>query len=182
MKRSVFDSCVRATLNENSISPRFAHYARSVLKAQNSRCDQRLGSSRRIFPKKTLCIDDLERSEMKCKNCQTILPDEAIACWKCGTKVERPATTAPRKKEKPDILIVAAAFIIAAVFFACLGWSIPFMVWGMITSSAKNSQWSDLMGVVSGISFVATTIAIFGGVWWGSYWLIKNVTVKSSGK
>ncbi len=113
---------------------------------------------------------------MICANCQTILPDEALACWKCGTQFAAPPAIAPAKKTEPDILLVIFTFIASVGFFACAGWSVPFAVWGMISTAAKDSpQWSGWVGILSGISFVVMTIACFGGFWWGSYWVIKRV-------
>lgn len=111
-----------------------------------------------------------------CANCQTALPDEAVACWKCGTQVAAPATSTLPQKPEPDILLVLLTFIAAAAFFVCAGWAVPFTVWGMISTAAKDSpQWSDLLGILGGLAFIVTTIACFGGFWYGAYWVTKRV-------
>ncbi len=122
---------------------------------------------------------------MICEHCQTTLPDQAIACWKCGKPVAAlaapttptaPAVQAPTSKSEPDVLIVILAFALSAILFVCMGWAIPFTVWGKISGIATDyPQWSNLIGIISGISFVIATIGFLGGVWWGSYWLITRI-------
>jgi ribosomal protein L40E len=111
---------------------------------------------------------------MICENCRTTLPDDAIACWKCGARLAPPA-----RQAGPDVLLAILTFVIAGALFACVGWSVPFTVWGLINSAAKDSpQWSGVLGIVSGMAFVLAALAFFGGVWWGSYWLIARLTAK----
>lgn len=113
---------------------------------------------------------------MNCANCETPLPDEAIACWKCGTPVAASAAHAPPRKAEPDILLILLTFAAAVAFFACAGWAVPFTVWGMITTAAKDSpEWSGLLGILGGLAFVVATIACFGGFWYGAYWLTQRV-------
>ena len=101
---------------------------------------------------------------MICANCRTTLPDEAIACWKCGAQVAVAVAKSPAKKNAPDLLLVILTFLIASGLFVCMGWAVPFTVWGVITSSASQfPQWASILGVVSGIAFVVSAIAIFGG-------------------
>lgn len=113
---------------------------------------------------------------MICANCQTSLPDEAVACWKCGTPLAGTAKDAPGKPSEPDVLLALLTFFAALIFFACAGWSIPFAIWGNLSTAAKDSpQWSSLLGIVSGLAFIVATVACLGGAWWGSYWLIKRI-------
>ncbi len=119
---------------------------------------------------------------MICQSCDTVLPDEARACWKCGTQIAATVANAPAKNTDLDLLLKILTFLVACALFVCVGWSVPFMVWGTITSAANQyPQWSGLSGVVSGIAFVAAAIVFFGGVWWGTYWLLKRVTATTVG-
>ena len=117
---------------------------------------------------------------MICQSCSTVLPDEARACWKCGAQIA--ATVAPAKSADLDLLLKIVTFLVAGALFVCVGWSVPFMVWGTLASSANQfPQWSGAIGVVSGIAFVGAAIVFFGGVWWGMYWLLKRVAITPSG-
>ena len=113
---------------------------------------------------------------MICNNCQTTLPDQAVACWKCGTPVAtavpppEPLAAPKAKKGEPDLLYVILTFVITAGFFVCAGWAVPFTVWGLIIGSAKEyPQLSGLLDLLSGVGFIASAIAFFAGVWWGAY-------------
>ncbi len=118
---------------------------------------------------------------MICENCQTTLPDEALACWKCGKPTGQPTTVAqptspPHKKTRIDPLVAVFTLLISAVFFACFGWAVPFTVWGRITNiGADYPQWAQVFGVVSGIAGVASALITFIGVWWLSAWLITRI-------
>ncbi len=113
---------------------------------------------------------------MICANCETTLPDEAIACWKCGTQLTALTGGKPPPKDEPDVLLVLLTFVAAVAFFACAGWAVPFTVWGMITTVAKDSpEWSGVLGILGGLAFVVSTIVCFGGFWYGAYWLIKRI-------
>ncbi len=118
---------------------------------------------------------------MICESCQTALPDEALACWKCGKSIAAPTVAPPEarkphKKPKIDPLVAVFTLLFSAVFFACFGWAIPFTVWGRITNiGADYPQWAQIFGVVSGILGVASALLTFVGVWWGSAWLITRI-------
>jgi uncharacterized paraquat-inducible protein A len=113
---------------------------------------------------------------MICANCQTILPDEAKACWKCGIPLAESASV-PKPKGETDLLMAILTFVLTAALFACVGWALPFMVWGTIVSSTKDyPQWSGVLDMFSGVSFFVTAIAFVAIVWRGSYWLITRVT------
>ncbi len=125
---------------------------------------------------------------MICDNCQTTLPDQAVACWKCGkplVQVAPPAipTSPPTavlplvpskppevKKNEPDLLHVIVTFVFTAGFFVCAGWAVPFTVWGLIISSGKQyPELSGLLDVLSGVAFIVSAIGFFAGIWWGAY-------------
>jgi hypothetical protein len=113
---------------------------------------------------------------MICANCETTLPDEAIACWKCGTQISALTSGTPPPRNEPDILLVLLTFVAAVAFFACAGWAVPFTVWGTITTAAKDSpEWSAVLGILGGLAFVVSTIVCFGGFWYGAYWLTKRI-------
>ncbi len=118
---------------------------------------------------------------MICESCQTTLPDEAIACWKCGKPITQSATAPlpgaePHKKTKIDPLVAVFTLVLSAVFFACFGWAVPFTVWGKITNFAADyPQWAQVFGVISGIAGVASALITFVGVWWLSAWLVTRV-------
>ena len=113
---------------------------------------------------------------MNCEKCQTILPDEAIACWKCGTPVAE-TVQAPPQKDESDLLLAILTFVLSVAFFVCAGWSIPFTLWGLISTSVNGSSLlASLSSILSGLAFVASTIAVFGGCWWGCYWLLKRIS------
>lgn len=44
-----------------------------------------------------------QRSEMNCKTCGTTLPDGAVACWKCGTRLD--ASTPAATQVVPEELV-----------------------------------------------------------------------------
>ena len=112
---------------------------------------------------------------MNCAKCQTTLPDEAIACWKCGAPVAASIAQLP-KQDESDLLLALLTFGISIAFFVCAGWSVPFTLWGLISNSAQGSSLlASLSGILSGLAFVMSTIAVFGGCWWGSYWLLKRI-------
>jgi hypothetical protein len=114
---------------------------------------------------------------MNCENCQTTLPDEAIACWKCGAPVAASVALAPSKKDETDLLFVIITFVISVAFFVCAGWSVPFTIWGLVTNSTKEiPPLSELGGILSGLAFIVAAVAVFGGSWWGSYWLLKRIS------
>jgi hypothetical protein len=118
---------------------------------------------------------------MICANCKTTLPDNAVACWKCG----KPTSQTPQSfgsKQKPDILHILASFFVAVVLFACVGWPLPFVVWGGISSAASGMpQWASVSGIASGIILFGTAIAFVALTWWGSYWVIARMFGKASG-
>ena len=113
---------------------------------------------------------------MICNHCQTTLPDQAVACWKCGAPVAaavlppEPLTAPQAKKREPDLLYVILTFVITAGFFVCAGWAVPFTVWGLIIGSAKQfPALTGLLDIISGIAFILSTFGFFAGVWWGAY-------------
>lgn len=118
---------------------------------------------------------------MICENCQTTLPDQALACWKCGKPMTPPVTAPlpiakPRKMPKIDPLIALFTLIFSTVFFACVGWAVPFTVWGKLTNVATDfPQWAQALGVISGVAGVVSALLTFVGVWWGSAWLITRI-------
>jgi hypothetical protein len=112
---------------------------------------------------------------MTCKNCQTALPDGAVACWKCGARVDLSPETMPTKPPR-DILHVLGSFLVAVVLFACMGWTVPFAVFGNISVAARNyPQWENISGYASGIIMTLTALAFVGMTWWGSYWVISRL-------
>ena len=113
---------------------------------------------------------------MICENCQTPLPDQAVACWKCGKPVARPAAPAPKKQKPIDPLVAVFTLFFSAVFFGCIGWSVPFTVWGKLNSAVTDfPQWAQAMSVISTIAGVAAALITFVGVWWLSTWLITRI-------
>lgn len=117
---------------------------------------------------------------MICANCKTTLPDDAVACWKCGTPTSQAPRT-PESKPKPDILHVLAAFFVAVVSFACVGWPLPFVIWGGISQVASHSpQWASVSGIASGAIMIGTTIAFLALTWWAFYWVIARLFGKPS--
>ncbi len=119
---------------------------------------------------------------MICEHCKTSLPDDAVACWKCGTPTPK-AQQSPNAKPKADVLHILASFFIAAVFFVCVGWTVPFTVFGMISTAANDlPQWASVSGIASGIILIGTAIAFIALTWWGAYWVITRLFPKSSGE
>lgn len=128
---------------------------------------------------------------MICGICQTNLPDEAIACWKCGSPIsERPEGPAKpnvppnsrAKKDKIDPLFVVLTLLISVALFVCVGWAIPFTVWGsVIAYSGQFPQWSSTIDALSGVLFYASAVGVFAGTWWGSYQILRRLTAKPSG-
>lgn len=139
---------------------------------------------------------------MICKNCQTTLPDQAVACWKCGKPIAQlvaqpvaptphpvqapPAPETPLKpkiKKKPPIDPIVAVFtmIASVIFFACIGWAVPFTVWGKTAEIFKDrpdlAQMSSVLGTAGG---VLSGLILFVGVWWVSAWIITRL-IRSSG-
>ena len=118
---------------------------------------------------------------MICSSCQTTLPDEAIACWKCGKplapSVAAPASTSkPRKKKPIDPIVAFLTLIGSTVFFGCIGWSVPFTVWGKLNNAAADfPQWAQFLGAISTIAGVVAALITFVGIWWLSAWLITRV-------
>jgi hypothetical protein len=120
---------------------------------------------------------------MLCDNCQTELPDEAAACWKCGKLFKSVAAPTPLKKQEPDSLLLVGTFVFSGIFFICGGWAFPFTVWGkMVEYTSHYPEWSSVTGVLSGALFIVTAIAVFGVLWWGSYWLIKRIVTSPAGR
>lgn len=119
---------------------------------------------------------------MICASCQTPLPEEAIACWKCGAPIGASAPQAALPKRPVDPLLVVLTLLVSVGVFVCLGWAIPFTIWGLITSSAKQyPEWSGILDIVSGAAFVLSALGFFGGTWWGSYQILERLTAKSGG-
>ncbi len=119
---------------------------------------------------------------MICASCQTVLPDEAIACWKCGAPMAGPASRPAVPKRPVDLLLAILTLVISIAVFVCLGWAIPFTVWGLITSTAKQyPEWSGVLEMVSGVAFVASAVGFFGGTWWGGYKVLERLTAKPGG-
>jgi len=119
---------------------------------------------------------------MICENCQTSLPDEAIACWKCGKPVKKPGTppTPPRKQKPIDPLVAFFTLLFSAGFFGCVGWAVPFTVWGKLSNAATDfPQWAQTLNVVSTVAGVASALVTFVGIWWLSAWLITRI-IRSS--
>ena len=113
---------------------------------------------------------------MICENCQTTLPDQAVACWKCGKPVTPPTVTTKRKKPPIDPLVAVFTLVLSAVFFGCIGWAIPFTVWGKISNAATDfPQWAQLLGAISLVAGVASALLVFVGLWWLSAWLITRI-------
>ena len=118
---------------------------------------------------------------MICENCKTLLPDDAVACWKCGTRIAPSPETLPAKPQR-DVLHMLAAFFVAVGLFACVGWPLPFVVWGGISSAASSMpQWASMSGIASGVILFGTAIAFVALTWWGSYWVIARMFGKPSG-
>lgn len=118
---------------------------------------------------------------MICKNCQTELPDSAVACWKCGTPTAV-LGQAPDAKPPRDVLHVVASFLVAAVLFICIGWPLPFVVWGNLSAAASHlPQWASVSGIASGIVLIGTALAFIALAWWMSYWVITRMFGKASG-
>ncbi len=116
---------------------------------------------------------------MICANCQMTLPEEAVACWKCGTPIAAPAAQAAAPKRPVDPLLLILTLLISVGVFVCLGWAIPFTIWGLITSSAKQyPEWSGILDIVSGAAFVLSALGFFGGTWWASYQVLQRLTAK----
>jgi ribosomal protein L40E len=117
---------------------------------------------------------------MICENCKTVLPDDAVACWKCGTRTPlTPETLSP--KPKRDILHMLASFFVAIGVFVCFGWTVPFAVFGNISSAASSlPQWASISGVASGPIMIGTAVAFVALTWWGSYWVISRLFAKAS--
>ncbi len=120
---------------------------------------------------------------MICASCQTPLPEEAIACWKCGKlalpapPAAAPAPAAPLAKRQLDLLLALITLLISVAVFVCLGWAVPFTVWGLITSFGRQyPEWSAAFGIVSGAAFILSALAFFGGTWWGCYKLLQRLT------
>ena len=112
---------------------------------------------------------------MNCDKCQTTLPDEAIACWKCGAPVAASIAQLP-KQDESDLLLAILTLGISIAFFICAGWSVPFTLWGLISNAVQEpSPLASSSGILSGLVFIGSTLAIFGGCWWGSYWLLKRI-------
>ncbi len=121
-----------------------------------------------------------ERGSVVCDNCHTTLPDSAVACWKCGKQFSSASPPAPRKSG-PDLLLAIVTLPIAVISFACLGWTIPFTLWGLVVSSASQYPgWSGLLGALGAILFVLATVAVIGGTWWGAYWILNRVNAPPS--
>lgn len=115
---------------------------------------------------------------MICENCQTTLPDEALACWKCGKPVAQPGMPpAPRKKLKPiDPVVAFITLLLSAVFFGCAGWAVPFTVWGKLTNAASDfPQWAQALSILSTVAGVLSALVTFLGFWWLSAWLITRL-------
>ena len=130
---------------------------------------------------------------MICENCQTTLPDQAVACWKCGKPVAQSTAAArqpiptppapetplkPKVKKKAPIDPVVAVFtmIASVIFFACIGWAVPFTVWGKINSAfADYPQWAQTVGILSTALGVLSAFVLFVGVWWISAWMITRL-------
>ncbi len=126
------------------------------------------------MPDKSAVAD--QRKSVVCDNCHTTLPDNAVACWKCGRQFPSAHLSAPLKPSGPNIAIAVVTFPIALAFFACLGWSIPFTLWGLTVSlGGQNSDGSGLLGAVGTILFAISSIALIGGAWWGAYWIVNRV-------
>ena len=110
---------------------------------------------------------------MICSNCQTELPDEAIACWKCGEQMSCSPAKSAKHKDGVDPLLVILTLLFSVAFFVCLGWAIPFTIWGnIITVSKDHPEWSALLDMVSGIAFYVSAVGLFIFSWWGSYKLV----------
>ena len=114
---------------------------------------------------------------MICQKCQTSLPEEAIACWKCGTSTARVPKPPPVKKAEPDIFLMILTFVVTGGFFVCAGWAVPFTIWGLIIGTARQyPQLSGLIDILSGAAFIASTVTFFAGIWWGAYKVLKRLT------
>ncbi len=114
---------------------------------------------------------------MICASCQTPLPEEAIACWKCGRLVVPAAPAATAAKRPVDLLLVVIALLISVAVFVCLGWAVPFTVWGLITTAGKQyPEWSGAFSIISGAAFILSGLGFFGGTWWGGYKFLERLT------
>ncbi len=110
---------------------------------------------------------------MICSHCLTELPDQAVACWKCGEQTQGKPTATSKPLGGADPLLVILTLLFSVAFFICMGWAIPFTIWGnMITASKEHPDWSGLLDIVSGIAFYASAVGLFIVSWWGSYQLV----------
>ncbi len=130
------------------------------------------------MPDKSAVAD--QRKSVVCDNCHTTLPDDAVACWKCGRQFSLAHPQKSYKSSGPNLAIAVVTFPIALAFFACLGWSIPFTLWGLTVSlGGQNPNGSGLLGAVGAILFAISSIALIGGAWWGAYWIVNRVNRSS---
>jgi hypothetical protein len=73
---------------------------------------------------------------MNCKVCGTLLPDEAIACWKCGTRIGKPGSviespsptqvgrsTQAKRKKKNRVALVTGTIGILILLVLFVIWS-----------------------------------------------------------
>lgn len=123
---------------------------------------------------------------MICATCQIHLPEQAVACWKCGTPLEAvpaavPVLTGPlsRPKAVHDPLLIVITFFISVALFICVGWTRPFTVWGTIVSGGKEDPGlGTFIAIASGAEFIVSTIGTFAITWWGSYTIWRKMIAK----
>lgn len=108
---------------------------------------------------------------MICEHCKTVLPDDAVACWKCGTPTVR-ANRRSVAKPPRDVLHILSAFFVAVFSFVCVGWPLPFVV------VSNLPLWMGMGGPAYGIVLISTTIAFVGFAWWVAYWVITRLFSK----
>ncbi len=132
---------------------------------------------------------------MICSSCQTQLPEEAVACWKCGEALQ-PTTGLPvpvRRSDaarahsggfrrirdglaQADPLLVVLTLLFNAAFFICFGWAVPFTIWGNIVELSKQyPEWSALLEIASTSTLLVSAVTFFIGTWWGEYQLIHRL-------
>jgi len=67
------------------------------------------------------------------------------------------------------------------VLFACVGWPLPFVIWGGISQAASHlPQRASISGIASGIILIGTALAFIVLAWWGTYWVIARLFGKVS--